>query len=1268
MPGGAGYSHAFYARVILSLTAYARAFLGRFWRARWLQAALILALASTVSDPALARDATVRDIQRLLWSLEYGAERLDGVTSAEMSGRIRKFLSDRGKSSLSGEPLLAELRAAFEEKTAKALSASNEIVDRVPLIQSRYGESALEISPDDNVVMAGTCPINRARLSDGSPLKAFRNCGFSFRFSRSLNLIVSNSRWSGNIYGLLLIDAKSGLQFDFIEVTDADAFSKIALSPNGKEVLILTTKTELWRVNLESKAVSRVTRLQNSVTKSVRFSPDGRFYAVAWSAVPGFKKHLSLWNRSNDQQLFEVQSENFAFSNDGRFFAFDAGNSMVEIRDTASGRSVFKKKFDNKAPYFNQDGSVAFNRDGSGLLYFDYDGNVHEWTFQSGAITEKVKPRSEPERALIRSDEGKIYTTEGARIGIYSLDGQSNAVAAAAPSALKVRGGAISADRKLLAAYNEDTITLVDVEAGRLKASSPAGIKNIGDLAFAPGSTDLIVGTGDGEILRIENGTNRRIAKLSEGIKAISPAEQSPMIAVKSGNKVFVIDLRNGRTVAQTNCECFDLTASGLAFVDNDRRLLFTDKSNKEYRAVALDIASGSRIFQYDMKSNVKRSGSRTTWMRAWIGFVAQSKADRGTYWVGGKSFGANILYQYSNGRLTPRRGSQEGTLNFYPASSDVADTFEDGGLLVVLGNQPKVSSIDGDKYLSEHLELRESPVLVAALSSDRFVTLDQAGEVRIYGRKESKPLVRVILYEEGDWLSRTEPGFFAGTRPAAANLFLAQGASAAVSLDSVFDALYRPDLVSEAALGDPSGKVKAAAGQLDLEKVLASGPAPKVAILSPESGGASAVDEVEVQASVTDKGGGVGKVEWRVNGVTLGVEERGFQRIAAGASGDGSAALTVKRKLVLEQGDNRIEILAYNDKNLIASEVSQISVKWSGERTATPPKLYVLAVGVNDYFDSRLRLAYAVPDANALADGFQKASVGLYGSVEVSKILDTSVTAENLDKVFNELGAKVQPRDVFVFFLAGHGKTKNGRYYFLPRDFRYEDENSIEKSGIGQDKFQTWFSRIAARKSILLYDTCESGSLTGANARGTNLDERLGALTRMARATGRTFLTATTDDAPALEGFRGHGVFTYALLDAIDRADVNKNGLIEVSELADYIDQMVPDYSYEAFKLRQVPQRSIIGNNFPIVSKVSLLVERNNLAAPAVAIPAKPSHVVIAPADVYEELAGKGGKLEQLSPGTLVSLVKVEQGWVLVARDGKAVGYVAENQIARMQ
>jgi len=544
-------------------------------------------------------------------------------------------------------------------------------------------------------------------------------------------------------------------------------------------------------------------------------------------------------------------------------------------------------------------------------------------------------------------------------------------------------------------------------------------------------------------------------------------------------------------------------------------------------------------------------------------------------------------------------------------------------------------------------------------------------GIVRIFDEKSGNLAADLAIYDDGEWLMKTPEGFFDGSQGGRARVVVRTGSMQAVSIDSFYDALYRPDLVREKLVGDPNGKVKLAAAHLDLEKVVASGAAPKVALTSPQSGTSSVVDEVEVEAVVTDQGGGIGKVEWRVNGLTLGVVSRGFERIdlvPQGSAGGGNAGAEqkVKRKLALEPGDNRIEVLAYNSRNLIASEPAGINVKWNGEKTATPPKLYVLAVGVNDYYDSRLHLAYAVPDATALAEAFMKTGKGLYASVEVKTVLDSDVTLANLNRVFADLSEKVQPRDVFVFFLAGHGKTKNGRYYFLPRDFRYEDESSIEKAGMGQDKFQAWFAEIPARKSLLLYDTCESGSLTGAT-RGSDIDERLGALNRMARATGRTFLTATTDDAPALEGFHGHGVFTYALLDALDRADVNKNGLIEVSELADYVDQKVPDYSYEAFKLRQIPQRSVVGNNFALTNRAEVLGAAA-IASTTDAIPAKPTHVVVVAADVKSSAGEGAATVTHLSPGTQVRLLETQSGWILIAREGQKLGYVQQSAVAGLQ
>ena len=220
--------------------------------------------------------------------------------------------------------------------------------------------------------------------------------------------------------------------------------------------------------------------------------------------------------------------------------------------------------------------------------------------------------------------------------------------------------------------------------------------------------------------------------------------------------------------------------------------------------------------------------------------------------------------------------------------------------------------------------------------------------------------------------------------------------------------------------------------------------------------------------------------------------------------------------------------------------------------------------------------------------------------------------------------------RDAFVFFLAGHGKTIDGRYYYVPQDFRYEGEQSIVDKGIDQARLQAWFAQIPARRSVLLFDTCESGTLTGEKTAQRGL-ERVAALDRMTQAMGRTVLSASTDDAPALEGYRGHGVFTYAVLDALGAADTNGNGTIEVTELASFVDQKVPELSYEAFRQRQVPQMKIVGSNFTLSNKVAVAAKDE---ASVDAVPSKPTHVVIAPVDVFGAAGTEGAAVSKLAPG----------------------------------
>ena len=116
-------------------------------------------------------------------------------------------------------------------------------------------------------------------------------------------------------------------------------------------------------------------------------------------------------------------------------------------------------------------------------------------------------------------------------------------------------------------------------------------------------------------------------------------------------------------------------------------------------------------------------------------------------------------------------------------------------------------------------------------------------------------------VLSDGGWLSITPEGFFSSALGGEQVVRVKNGASL-FDIDQFYQALYRPDLVREKLAGDPRGLVRRAAANLDLNKAIASGFAPDVR-LTP--GGADTAS-ISADAEISDRGGGIGRVEWRVN------------------------------------------------------------------------------------------------------------------------------------------------------------------------------------------------------------------------------------------------------------------------------------------------------------------------------------------------------------------------------------------------------------------
>ena len=185
--------------------------------------------------------------------------------------------------------------------------------------------------------------------------------------------------------------------------------------------------------------------------------------------------------------------------------------------------------------------------------------------------------------------------------------------------------------------------------------------------------------------------------------------------------------------------------------------------------------------------------------------------------------------------------------------------------------------------------------------------------------------------------------------------------------------------------------------------------------------------DLVSVAARIKDRGKGIGRIEWRVNDITVGVTNA-----PAGAG----PVYEVKQELALDPGENTVEVVAYNARNLLASLPAQTTIAYTGPADTVKPKLHILAIGIDAYTGVR-KLELAVADAKAVAAELQKAGAGFYSDVRVRTALDEEATAAGLDRIVAEFAAGIAPRDTFVLFAAAHGYSDTrGRFYLIPQDY----------------------------------------------------------------------------------------------------------------------------------------------------------------------------------------------------------------------------------------
>jgi uncharacterized caspase-like protein len=224
-----------------------------------------------------------------------------------------------------------------------------------------------------------------------------------------------------------------------------------------------------------------------------------------------------------------------------------------------------------------------------------------------------------------------------------------------------------------------------------------------------------------------------------------------------------------------------------------------------------------------------------------------------------------------------------------------------------------------------------------------------------------------------------------------------------------------------------------------------------------------------------------------------------------------------------------------------------------------------------------------------------------LYNKVHPVLLRDEEVTAKGLTDAL-KAAKKAHPRDTFILFLSGHGTSVDGRYYFLPYEFRpgQTPDADVRTQGVPADELMALLGQIPALKKVLILDTCNAGAAIQILEKLRSKDDpsRLKReVERLYRAEGIYTIAAAADKEEAKEPRElGHGVLTYTLLAAfaaVDSGPLKDQGLrplgggdiVDVDEWFKYASKRMPDVMKVYFNRDQQPVVSTErSGGFPIL------------------------------------------------------------------------------------
>lgn len=898
--------------------------------------------------------------------------------------------------------------------------------------------------------------------------------------------------------------------------------------------------------------------------EAVAYSRDGRYAAIGHSP-PTFSKGRTglLLNAQSlktirrfdepDTQAGTIATNgHVAFSHDGKRLLVGAW----ELWDIASGR-----KQSSVQGHVHQIQNVAFTPDGKRLLTVSWDHTARLWDVKTGRQIRRFLGHTAAVEAVAISSDGRFAATGGndGRTFLWNLK-TGKRMRLFQSDSKKIWSVAFSPDdRYLLTGSQNYTATLWQTFSGRRERTFSGDNYPVASVNFSPDGKQILTGSGNKTAVVWDRATGRRLRTLSGHSDSVMSTAFSPdgrYIATGSIDKLVMLwNARTGQRIKTLKWHSNSITH--LQFSPNSKQLLSACWDNP---AMLWDVSTGERVRAFQSSSShgvpaavFSPSGSRVATVSLDRSAVIWDRTSGERLQTLGAPIMVNDVVCSADGRLV-LVGTTTGRLHLYDATS--------GRQLREFARQSV--SVNSTKFTPD------SRFALCGLSD---------GTVALFDVATGDQLASLISLNSGkDWLVVTPEGLFDGSQAGRESVdYRVGGGLQLVTVDRFFQDFYYPGLLAAIFRGErPRPGIDFGGHQ-----------PPLLTLVSPQSGSID-VHEVTIEVKATDQGGGVSNLAIFHNGARL---------LADGETRQEGMQVFRSFRVGMIEGTNHFRISATNADGSWESEPVEVTLNF--ERPLPKPKLFVVAVGINEYEDREgAALQFAVRDAHATSELFRQRGPALYSDIQVTTLLNEEATHPDILAAFETIAPQARPQDTLVVLLAGHGAVVKDNYYFLPHAFRTNEEPylaAVRRGGLQASDIGRAMVRVPALKRMLILDTCRANSQLAATRTARNPFALRGAIERLGRAEGAfTIAAASVSDSAKEVPQLKHGLLTYTLLAGLRGVEggplrsrwihTEEDSVPDVLQWFNFASTEAPRLSTQFFGATQDVQQVTTGTSFPVL------------------------------------------------------------------------------------